>query len=272
VDPLAHPASNHLLRRFRLAYRLSEHGGPRQQLGELVRAFAALPYENLTKIIKESQSGWVVKACRTPHEVLADHQRWRTGGTCFSLTATLLHLVRSLGMPAEPILADRRYGADTHCALLAWLDGQPHLLDPGYLIFDPLSLNLISARGRVLSTPWNQIELLPSGPQRIDLYTIQQKDRRYRLTWKTSPVDHGQFLRAWRASFDWEMMHYPLLNKITPQCHIYMRGGHLQQRSTAGIERQEVPRAMQAERMASLFGIDPEVIRNALLVLQRRGD
>ena len=48
----------------------------------------------------------------SPAEVLADHEQCGAGGTCFSLTAAFLHLVRSLGWKAEPLLADRRYGCD----------------------------------------------------------------------------------------------------------------------------------------------------------------
>src|SRR5204863_234100 len=66
------------------------------------------------KIIKDAEAGGVEEARRTPAEVLADHHALGAGGTCFALTATMLHLVRALGFPAEPILADRRYGADTH--------------------------------------------------------------------------------------------------------------------------------------------------------------
>ena len=94
---------------------------------------------------------------RHPREVLHDHAALGTGGTCFALTAAMLHLVRALGWQAEPILADRRYGADTRSTLLVWIDGKPHLLDPGYLIVRPLPL---PADGEiVIPTPFNQLLL-----------------------------------------------------------------------------------------------------------------
>ena len=84
-------------------------------LPAVLREFARLPYENLTKILAEEgeSSRWR----RRPAQVVGDHINLGTGGTCFSLTAALRHLVRSLGFPAEPIMADRPYGPDTHCAL-----------------------------------------------------------------------------------------------------------------------------------------------------------
>ncbi len=277
MDPLRHPEDRELLVRFRSLCGLSSEGDPRQQLGLLARAFSQLPYENLTKIIKGAQSDSVPAARRGPAEVLHDFQQWGAGGTCFSLTATLLHLVRSLGLEAEPILADRRYGADTHCALIVWLDGLPHLLDPGYLLVDPLPLEVglshpQNSAGRVITTRFNQLQLIPSGSDRLELHTIQQGSRRHRLTFKTSPVDAAQFRRAWDASFDWDMMHYPLLTKVTDDQQLYLRAGHLQKRTQTAVEREEIPETLLVRRVAQEFRIHPDIIRRALDVLRRGGD
>ena len=187
MDPLAHPQNRDLLERFRGQCRLATEGDSRQQLAALAQAFSSLPYENLTKIVKNAESSSPASARRGPHEVLQDFRRWRSGGTCFSLTAALLHLVRSLGLPGEPILADRRYGVDTHCALLVWLDDRPHLLDPGYLIVEPVPLDA-TANDLVVPTRFNQLHLMPGEADRIELHTAEQGNRRYRLTYKTSPV------------------------------------------------------------------------------------
>jgi arylamine N-acetyltransferase len=260
-----------LLEQFRALCRLPAAGSPREQLTALAEAFAGIPYENLTKIIKQAETGADESARRSPREVIADYERWRTGGTCFSLTATLLHLIRSAGLQAEPILADRRYGSDTHCALLVWLDGRPHLLDPGYLLVDPIPLDEVSGR-LVVPTRFNQIELVRTDADHVELHTRQSRDQRYRLTFKTSPVDEQQFRRAWIASFDWDMMHYPLLTRVTSAGQAYMRGGHLQRRANDQVLREEIPQQHWVERMASEFGIHPQVIHRALEILRRRGD
>ncbi len=271
MDALAPPRNRVLLEQYRTLCQLPAHGDPRQQLTALARAFSLLPYENLTKIVKHAESGSTASARRAPDEVLRDFQRWRAGGTCFSLTATLLHLIRALGLQAEPILADRRYGADTHCALLVWLDHLPHLLDPGYLIVDPVPLD-ITDPGRRLVTRFNQLQLVPGSSDRLELHTIEQENRRYRLTFKTSPVDAAQFQAAWDSSFDWDMMHYPLLTKVTEDQQLYMRGGHLQRRSPTDVRREDVPPEELAERIAREFNIHEEVIRKALAVLRRGSD
>ena len=126
-------------------------------LERLSRSFARLPYENLTKIIKITEEGTPERALRDPNEVLGDHVRLGTGGTCFSLTALLMHLLRAYGYEVRPVLADRPYGADTHCTVLVTLEGTEHLLDPGYLVVRPIPLDGVGTIR--VPTPFNDIIL-----------------------------------------------------------------------------------------------------------------
>src|ERR1043166_3767024 len=216
AHPLLAPERNSSL----LAHFLHAHGialalPPVELLTQVARAFARLPFENLTKIIKDAEAGRVEEARRTPGEGRADHAAFGAGGTCFALTATMLYLIRALGFVAEPMLADRRFGADTHSGLLVWLDGQPHLLEPGYLIVTPLP---VPSEGEVLvPTPFNCLILRAEAGSKVELYTadkhpslaLRATKPRYRLTIKAMPVDAGEFLRAWDTSFEADMMRYP---------------------------------------------------------------
>ncbi len=154
--------------------------------------------------------------------------------------------------------------------MIVWLDSVPHLLDPGYLIVDPIPLHITST-GLIVPTRFNQLQLLPANPDRLELHTIDSQQKRYRLTFKTSPVDSGQFQKAWDASFDWEMMHYPLVTKATESHQLYLRGGHLQRRSQQQVHREEVPDMELAERIVREFNMDGTVIKKALEILRRRG-
>jgi arylamine N-acetyltransferase len=268
-NPLAPPGDPQLLATFLDRFGLPAGQPVREQLRAVATAFAHLPYENLTKIIKEHETGSAAQAKRGPAEVLADHWAYGAGGTCFSLTAALLHLVRALGLPAEPLLADRRYGPNTHCALVVWLDGQPHLVDPGYLLVDPLPL-WTDGETRV-PTAFNTLVLTPqAGGDRLELATISQGRRTYRLTFKTSPADAGEFLRAWDASFDWDMMHYPVLTRVCGDRQLYWQGDRFQVRSAAEVQRHEVPGEVRTQRIAAEFGIDPQLVDRALAILKRQ--
>lgn len=267
--PLAEPSDRAVLEQFLKHFQIPRDLPPVELLRRTVAAFARLPYENLTKILKHDACGSAEASRRGPGEVVADHRAWGTGGTCFSLTATLLHLVRALGWRAEPLLADRRYGADTHSALVVWIDGRPHLIDPGYLIIEPIPLDC--GEPRRIITSFNELILTPRQGERLELATAQQGSTTYRLTFKTQPVDAGQFLRAWDASFAWDMMHYPVLTRVTDAGQLYLQGHRWQQRDRCKVERAELNDDELIERIATEFGIAREMARRALHVLQRDG-
>lgn len=252
-------------------YGILSSGEPRQLLGRVVNAFAGLPYENITKIIKREESGNCEQARRYPEEVIRDHIRWGTGGTCFSLTSALLHLVRSLGWKAELILADRGYGQDTHCALLVWIENEPHLLDPGFLIVNPIPL---PPNGKQkIKTGFNSLILAPEeNPNRISLHTVRQNKKIYRLTYKTSPVDTGEFCKAWDASFHWKMMKYPLLTRTAESKQIYLKGSRIQISSAEVMEKQNICMDELVDKIAAEFRIHPALVVQAISILRDRGD
>lgn len=269
-NPLAPPDDPRLLQAFLQRFGLRTDQPPRTLLCAVATAFSQLPYENLTKIIKQAEVGDAARAKRLPAEVLADHGTHGAGGTCFALTATLLHLVRALGWQAEPLLADRRYGPNTHCALAVWIDGRPHLLDPGYLIVEPIPLP--NADATRLTTAFNEVVLTPrAGGEKLELATVSQGHNKYRLTFRTTPADAGEFLRAWEASFAWDMMHYPVLTRVVGSQQRYLQGDRFQIRSRTAVARQEVPAAELLDRIAAEFGIARDLAAQALTILHRRG-
>ncbi len=275
--PLALPTDSRLLQQYLTFFQLNPALDQQTLLREVIRHFARLPYENLTKVIRHSQQATGYDLLRTPATVISDHARWGTGGTCFSLTATLLHLIRALGFPAEPILADRRYGPNTHCALLVWIDQHPHLVDPGYLITEPIPLDLTREQRR--ATSFHELRLRPqSTPGRLDLLTaVADPHNRstgerttYRLTFKTDPVDAGEFLRVWQESFAWEMMSYPVLTSVRQGAQHYLQGQRHQVRHRSSVARTQLSDDEQlAELMVREFGIAPEVVRQALALFPR---
>ena len=239
----------------------------RQTLADLSHAFSRIPYENITKIIRHAEAGSDEKARRSPDEVISDHIHWGTGGTCFSLTSTLRTMVRDLGWEAEYLLADRRYGQDTHSALLVRIDGAPHLLDPGFLLTEPVPLTLnepkeIAAGGeRLLLTP-------DMTGTRFSLATIREDRSVYRLTYKTAPVDDGEFGKAWNASFQWEMMRYPLLARVADAKRSYLRGSMLQVSDADSVQRRKIPADELVARITGEFGLHPAIVARALSLLK----
>jgi arylamine N-acetyltransferase len=252
-------------------FNIAPDDAPRKVLDQVVSAFAELPYENITKIIKHSEAGSDKGARRYPDEVVQDHIRWGAGGTCFSLTSALAHLVRSLGWRAEYILADRAYGQNTHCALLVWIDGVPHLLDPGFLIINPIATP--GEEERTVKTSFNTLILAPDEDRnKIELSTLRKNTKTYRLTYKTSPVDEGEFLKAWDDSFGWEMMRYPLLTRTEASRQLYLNGSRLQISETERVEKRDVRSDELISKIAVEFRIHPSLVERAISILKDKGE
>jgi arylamine N-acetyltransferase len=256
---------------FMAHYGLRADSSAQELLGGVVKAFAGLPYENITKIIKRAVSGNPERSRRYPEEVIRDHIKWGTGGTCFSLTCALSHLLGNLGWKTEYILADRHYGQDTHCALLIWVEGVPHLLDPGYLMVNPIPLP--SAKERQIETGFNSIILAQErDPGRISLFTDRGGTKTHRLTYKISAVEIGDFLKAWDASFGWDMMRYPLLTRTASSGQVYVRGSRIQITGSNAVERQEIRAGDLVSRISLEFRIHPAVVARAVSILRGRGE
>lgn len=271
-DPLSKPSkSSPILEQFSRSYKIDPKGSSLDRLNAVVQNFVNLPYENLTKIIKESNHHGSSHTKRGPDEVLKDHFKYGTGGTCFSLTAALLYLVRSLGFHAKPILADRHYGENTHCALVVEIEGKLQLLDPGYLILKPLEISRENEQS--IKTSFNQLLLKPHrDAEKLDLYTVWGKSKTYRLTFKTEPVDRTAFLKAWDDSFEWDMMRYPLLTKIAYNQQIYLNKTRLQKRTAQTVDKEEIDHSILEEYISKYFKIDRFIVKRALSILRRRGD
>ena len=269
IDPPPHDSD--ALRCF-LRQTGIDPSAPRGELLEQVgAAFSRMPYENLTKIVADDARPASSDARRTPLEVLEDHAALGTGGTCFSLTAALLHVLRGLGFAAEPILADRWYGANTHCALIVEHESRTMLLDPGYLIARPVPLPVsepVRSCGAL-----QEILLSPrGGGARVELATVEGSAASSRLTYRVEPASPDAFLAAWDASFSWDMMRYPVLTKATGASQLYLQGCRLRVRTAAGVVRRELSPEELPGVIAREFGLRASVAQSALAILRRKGE
>ena len=241
-------------------------------LGAVASAFSTLPYENLTRIIRYHEQR--LSPFRTPEIVVSDHIADHSGGTCFSLTSTLLHIVRWLGFEAEPLLADRRYGANTHSALLVRIDGEPHLLDPGFLINRPVPLTAITAAdGIELPTDFNRVVLRREGEHALQLLTRNnQQGETYRLTFKTRPADSAEFINAWKSSFETAILHKPVLTKVADGRQWFLNARRLQVRELGNSSKRQLSDEELLAEIVARFGIRRGIVQQALTILRRQGD
>ena len=256
-----------MLTEFLNHFNIDRFQPPRRLFFAAARAFSRLPYENITKIIRRAEAGSDETARRNPEEVVADHILWGTGGTCFSLTSALCRLTRGMGFETEYIMADRSYGQNTHSALCVRIDGEPYLVDPGFLITEPVSLTMTGPKE--ITSGGERLILVP-GAAGVSLHTMRGGKSVHRLTYKTEPADADEFNKAWDASFHWEMMNYPLLARAEASCRIYLRGSMFQVSNNDSVNRVKIPEGELPAKISGEFGIHPEVVVRALKILKGR--
>lgn len=241
-------------------------------LTRALTSFATIPYENLSKIVGFTEAGHSIHK-QSPEDVVRGYITHGTGGTCFPLTQTLIQLLEEIGFRASPILADRRYGTDSHCALLCEVAPDSwHLIDPGYLLISPIALPTIGSA--VYTLPFTRIELRRlAGSDRVELHTISSSTSgvtsKYRLTYKTTPVNHDTFHAAWDRSFEWEMMRYPVLSRIVDNTHIYVQKNSILFRTAESQTRREIAQEDFIREVSSSILVKQEVVKKALECLRR---
>jgi len=256
-----------VLAKFLDHFNIDGHLPPLRLFCEVSKAFSRIPYENITKIIRRAEAGGSIQARRGPAEVISGHIRWGTGGTCFSLASALCSLLRGMGFETQYLLSDRGYGQNTHCALLVRIDGEPYLADPGFLIAEPVPMAQALTGPMEIDSGGERLALIP-GETGLSLFTDRGGKKVHRLTYKTAPVDAGEFYKAWGASFHWEMMRYPLLARAGSSGRIYMRGSMFQISNNDSVNRMKIPEYELAAKISAEFGIHPEIVARALNILK----
>ncbi len=235
----------------------------------LGQAFASLPYENATKIIKKRTGSAppgpqgsralrgtkqeYANCLRFPDEVFRDYQRLGAGGTCFSLTYFLQALVTHAGFVAYPVMAHRSYGNNTHCALVVLCDEKRYLLDPGYLVSVPLELR--ENDSTIFQQPFQILRLEGNlGSYKVITKEMGGQDK-LRYIFEDKPISWDDFFDFWMGSFDWPGLSQTVITRVTGGQHVYARGNYVRIASAQGVEKKKLNDMSVSERKL-LLGMD----------------
>jgi arylamine N-acetyltransferase len=219
-------------------------------LRAVIRSYSEIPYENLTKIIKKFTEPVTARRLRGPEEVVGGFIERCTGGTCFSLTYCLGAILTRAGYECHPAMADMKR-PNIHCALVVRLNDSRYLIDPGYLLGEPVELTDSPA---AVNTSFGRVELRPRTGERYDLFTVTGGEIKWRYRVKTVPVPRSLFLKYWQESFSLPMMNSIQLTKLTDRGHLYIRNHHLRLRR-GGDKLNENIRSELELRIEREFGI-----------------
>lgn len=272
MDPKAGPSENTTLilsperyaaavSLFEKKYGLRPAPARPERLKELVAAYANLPYENLSKVIKLHTFGSPEHALRLPDEVAEDHLGRHLGGTCFSLTFFLECLLRENGFTGYKVMAHMHAGNNIHCALIVVVDGIRYLVDPGYLLTEPMQLS----RDRPVRyhTPSTGVQLEyhhESGT--YHLFTFNADGRKWRYRFIDQEVSATEFLKHWQASFVMPSMNSLQLTRVSKHGYLYVRNEFMREMNLSGKKNHNLKKNYH-ETLHELFGLDRSLIEEA---------
>lgn len=223
-------------------------------LFDISALFGQLPWENLTKFLRKARVGALR---RTPEEVLREHVELGAGGTCFSLTEALGEILASSGFRTRPVMGDMQHGTNIHCAVLVEMPGgENYLLDPGYLVREPVRLD--PGTETILKSGSETLVYRTEDGNSWDMFTSGFEGCRHRYRIKLAKVSRDSFRQFWNDSFDAPGMNGLHLSRAVDGVRLYAHNQNLRVVDSRG-KRNVKLRSDYADRIAEAFGISRDI-------------
>ena len=150
------------------------------------------------------------------------------------------------------------------------LSSNSYLLDPGYLIFDPLQMPLPQPFGTgeaFFPLSPNCVRLVRPTLESMELWTGGAgAPMKLRFEYPVEGVSVEEFKHHWNESFYREMMTYPVLNRLDREKGIqyYYQKGNLVVRNATGSKMTKIEPADRVQTLSDIFKLSPSIIEQAL--------
>ena len=248
---------------------------------DLCNQISNITYENLTKIIRLEQTGSATGARKLDDSDQNDIDSWMGGGTCFSMTWHLYQTLTDMGFKPRLVMGHKRKERNIHCALIlpdpdGSLLSNSYLLDPGYLIFDPLQMPLPQPFGTgeaFFPLSPNCVRLVRPTLESMELWTGGAgAPMKLRFEYPVEGVSVEEFKQHWNESFYREMMTYPVLNRLDREKGVqyYYQKGNLVVRNATGSKMTKIEPADRVQTLSDIFKLSSDIIEKALNILERK--
>ena len=151
-----------------------------------------------------------------------------------------------------------------------------YLLDPGYLIFDPLQMPLPQPFGIgevFFPLSPNCVRLVRPTLESMELWTGGAgAPMKLRFEYPVEGVSVEEFKHHWNESFYREMMTYPVLNRLDREKGIqyYYQKGNLVVRGSTGSKMTKIEPADRVQTLSDIFKLSPSIIEQALQILEKK--
>ncbi len=161
-------------------------------------------------------------------------------------------------------------------SLVSSLSSNSYLLDPGYLIFDPLPMPLPQPFGTgeaFFPLSPNCVRLVRPTLESMELWTGGAgAPMKLRFEYPVEGVSVEEFKHHWNESFYREMMTYPVLNRLDREKGVqyYYQKGNLVVRSSTGSQMTRIDPADRVQTLSDIFKLSPTIIEKALNILEKK--
>jgi arylamine N-acetyltransferase len=230
----------------------------RSLLEDACSAFSTIPYENLTKLLRKLSTEPGPDRLRLADVIVEEYVSLGAGGTCFSLTNALVGILSSFGFDARPVMGDMKHGADIHCAVLVEAPYGDYVLDPGYLVAEP-----VPATGGSVSVGSSTLTWVADSPGRISMFVERGSGPEKRYELKLAEIAGEEFLGHWQRSFDAPGMNSLHLCRAGGGERLYAHNSNLRIEARSG-KRNVKLREDWAGSVSALFGLDGRLAAQAL--------
>jgi hypothetical protein len=159
-----------------------------------------------------------------------------------------------------------RWGKHVHCAIIVVEKQKKYLVDPGYLMNKPMELDL--DHPRLYQNPFSGVEI--SFDRRSETYhltTFNNRERKWRYSFKDRLVPLQEFLKYWHDSFMWNSMHGLCLTKVVGGKRIYIHKAYMQESSYAFKHKTNIKHQVH-NTIHRIFSIDPQFTEEALAAVE----
>ncbi|EKD42704.1 MAG: hypothetical protein ACD_73C00050G0001, partial [uncultured bacterium] len=140
------------------------------------------------------------------------------------------------------------------------LNNKQYLLDPGFLLNEPVCLQFINYFQVPYTLGTLVFESLADKQLKVSTQNKGKIKQRYVL--KNNPVPTPEFFDYWLASFDFKGLDEVLITALVGGKQLYLRGNYFREESMGNTQSQKM-REPQFNELLSVLKIDRQIILKA---------
>jgi len=200
-------------------------------LNNILIGIKNIPYENITKIFRLELPPNIRP--RNEALLLKEYNESYRGGTCFSLSNTILQILRDNNISANFAMGKMERETFPHFFVIFDFKNEKYFIDSGFMIYNPIKLTL--DKRNEFSTSITDYLLEYDKENEYKLYSLDNNKKKFRYSFSPTPINDEKFNDYWIKSFDY--INSITASKIVDNKHIFISGDFVQIKQKNTIEK-----------------------------------